>query len=100
MYYKNSMRISYHCWTESLVDLQEGQLMLQYYYVSNSNKHVNKKGEEEWRTNDYLTLLTVVFAHLQLIVVEPMFTFRLQFQYMLLQSAKNIETSDHGISTV
>ena len=47
MYYKYSMRISYHCWTESLVDLQEGQLMLQYYYVSNSNKHVNKKDEEE-----------------------------------------------------
>ena len=33
------MRISYHCWTESLVDLQEGQLIPQYYYVSNSNKH-------------------------------------------------------------
>ena len=43
------MRISYHCWTESLVDLQEGQLMLQYYYVSNSNKHVNKKDEERMK---------------------------------------------------
>ena len=44
------MRISYHCWTESmissLVDLQGGQLIPQYYYVSNSNKHVNKKDEE------------------------------------------------------
>ena len=30
----------------SLVDLQEGQLIPQYYYVSNSNKHVNKKDEE------------------------------------------------------
>ena len=31
----------------SLVDLQEGQLIPQYYYyISNSNKHVNKKGEE------------------------------------------------------
>ena len=30
----------------SLVDLQEGQLIPQYYYVSNSNKLVNKKGEE------------------------------------------------------
>ena len=49
MYYKNSMRISYHCWTESLVDLQEGQLMLHYYYVSNSNKHVNKKDEERMK---------------------------------------------------
>ena len=43
------MGISYHCWTESmisnLVDLQ-GQLIPQYYYVSNSNKHVNKKDEE------------------------------------------------------
>ena len=47
MYYKDSMRISNHCWTESLVDLQEDQLMLQYYYVSNSNKHVNNKDEEE-----------------------------------------------------
>ena len=48
-YYKNSMRISYHCWNEimvsSLVDLQEGQLIPQYYYVSNNNKHVNKKDE-------------------------------------------------------
>ena len=41
------MRISYHCWTESLVDLQAGQLMLQYYYVSNRNKHVNKKDEAQ-----------------------------------------------------
>ena len=52
MCYKNSMRISYHCWTESSVDLQEGQLMLQYYYVSNSNKHLNNKDEERmiiWR---------------------------------------------------
>ena len=46
MYYTNSIRISYHCWTESLVDLHEGQLMLRYYYVSNINKHVNKKNEE------------------------------------------------------
>ena len=48
------MRITYHCWTESmissLVDLQEGQLFPQYCYVSNSNKHVNKKG-------DYMALL-------------------------------------------
>ena len=45
------MRISYHCWTESmassLVGLQEGQIIPQYYYVSNSNKHLNKK-DEEW----------------------------------------------------
>ena len=38
------MRITYHCWTESmilsLVDLQEGQFIPQYYYVSNSNRHV------------------------------------------------------------
>ena len=44
------MRITYHCWTEnmilSLVDLQEGQLIPQYYYVSNSNKFANKKDEE------------------------------------------------------
>ena len=43
-------RITYHCWTESmilsLVDLQEGQLIPQYYYVSNSNKLVNKNDEE------------------------------------------------------
>ena len=49
--YKNSMRISYHCWTESMVSslvyLQEGQLIPQYYYVSSSNKHVNKM-DEEW----------------------------------------------------
>ena len=32
---------SHHCWTESLVDLQEDQLIPQYYYVSTSNKHVN-----------------------------------------------------------
>ena len=41
------MRIT--CWTEnmilSLVDLQEGQLIPQYYYVSNSNKLVNKDEE-------------------------------------------------------
>ena len=37
------MRISYHCLIESLVDLQEGKLMMQYYY---NNKHVNKKDEE------------------------------------------------------
>ena len=30
----------------SLVDLQEGQLIAQYYYVSNSNKNVNRKGEK------------------------------------------------------
>ena len=30
----------------SLVDLHEGQLFPQYYYVSNNNKHVNKKDEE------------------------------------------------------
>ena len=42
---------------ECLGDLQEGQLMLQYYYASNGNKHVNKKDEEGGRTNDYLTLL-------------------------------------------
>ena len=30
----------------SLVDLQEGQLIPQYYYVSNRNKLVNKKDEE------------------------------------------------------
>ena len=45
--YKNSTRRTYHCWSESiilsLVDLQEGQLNPQYYYVSNFNKHVNKK---------------------------------------------------------
>ena len=29
-----------------LVDLQKGQLIPQYYYVSNSNKLVNKKDEE------------------------------------------------------
>ena len=50
---KNSMRITYHCWTESMIlsllDLQEGQLFPQYYYVSNYNKHVSKKDEE--RTN-------------------------------------------------
>ena len=45
----NSMRISYHCLKESLVDLQEGQLIPQYYYVSNSNRHVNTK-------DDYMTL--------------------------------------------
>ena len=45
-YYKNSMRISYHCWTESVVDLQEGQFIPQYYYFANSNKYVNKKDEE------------------------------------------------------
>ena len=45
-YYKNYMRISYHCWTESLVDLQEDQLIPQYYYVSTSNKHVNKDGKQ------------------------------------------------------
>ena len=78
------MRISYHCWTESLVDLQEGRLMLQYYYVSNSNKHVNKKDEERMtRTNDFAfdCYYTVVFANLQLIVVEPMFTFRPYITY-------------------
>ena len=31
----------------SLVCLQEGQLSPQYYYVLNSNKHVNKM-DEEW----------------------------------------------------
>ena len=45
------MRISYHCWTESMVSSlvyqQEGQLIPQYYYVSSSNKHVNKM-DEEW----------------------------------------------------
>ena len=30
----------------SLVDLQEGQLIPKYLYVSNSNKHVNKQDEE------------------------------------------------------
>ena len=49
-YYKNSVRISYHCWTESmvssLVDLQEGELIPKYLYVSNSNKRVNRKDEE------------------------------------------------------
>ena len=29
----------------SLVDLQEGQLIPQYYHVSNSNRHVNKDEE-------------------------------------------------------
>ena len=52
------MRISYHCWTESMVsslaNLQEGQVIPQYYYVSSSNKHVNKM-DEEWIT-------TLVFA--------------------------------------
>ena len=38
----------------SLVDLQEGQLIPKYLYVSNSNKHVNKKDEE---TDDYMALL-------------------------------------------
>ena len=46
----HEIKIRYHCWTESmvssLVDLQEGQLIAQYYYVSNSNKHVNRKDEE------------------------------------------------------
>ena len=37
---------------------QEDQLIPQYYYVSTSNKHVNKDG---WKTDDYMTLL-VVFA--------------------------------------
>ena len=82
------MRISYPLLDRKcLVDLQEGQLMLQYYYVSNSNKHVNKKDEERMMIID---VTTVVFANLQLIVVEPVFTLRLQFQHMLLQSAKNI----------
>ena len=59
--------------TESLVDLQEGQLIPQYYYVSNSNKHVNKK-------DAYMTLLQWFLlieqeVNLQLIVVEPMFNF-------------------------
>ena len=46
------MRRTYHYWTESmilsLVDLQEDQLIPQYYYVSNSNKHVKKKNEDGW----------------------------------------------------
>ena len=50
MYYENFMRRTYHCWTEnmilSLVDLQECQLLPQYYYVSYNNKHVNKKDGE------------------------------------------------------
>ena len=44
---KNSYK-TYHCWSESIIlslvdHLQEGQLIPQYYYVSNFNKHVNKK---------------------------------------------------------
>ena len=31
----------------SLVDRQEGEVIPQNYYVSNFNKHVNKK-DEEW----------------------------------------------------
>ena len=53
-YYKNS----HHCWTESLVDLQEDQLIPQYYYVSTSNKHVNKKDGKQM----IIDLTTVVFA--------------------------------------
>ena len=43
-----------------LVDLQEGQLFPQYYYVSNNNKHVNKKDEERMIIWPYRP--TVVFA--------------------------------------
>ena len=54
------MRITYHCWTESmilsLVDLQEGQLIPQYYYVSNNNKLVNKKDEERMIVWPYITV--------------------------------------------
>ena len=63
------MRITYHCWTESmilsLVDLQEGQLFPQYYYVSNNSNLVNKKALLQW------FLLIEQEANLQLIVVEP-----------------------------
>ena len=45
-------------WTESLVDLQEDQLIPQYYYVSTSNKHVNKKDGKQM----IIDLTTVVFA--------------------------------------
>ena len=56
----------------NLVDLQEGQ----YYYVSNNNKHVNKK-------DDYMALLQWFLlieqeANLQLIVVEPIPSLRFQ----------------------
>ena len=59
--------------TESLVDLQEGQLIPQYYYVSNSNKHANKK--DEYMTLLQWFLLIEQEVNLQLIVVEPMFNF-------------------------
>ena len=40
------------------LDLQEGQLIPQYCYVSNSQKHVSKKDEERMING----LTTVVFA--------------------------------------
>ena len=44
------MRISYHCWTESLVDLAGRSINSpQYYMFQMGNKHLNK--------DDYMALL-------------------------------------------
>ena len=50
------LRISYHCWTESLVDLKEGQLILHSIIMFQmGNKHVNMK-------DDYMALVQRFFA--------------------------------------
>ena len=39
------MRISYHCWTESLVDLTGRSInSAQYYYVSNGQQTCKQEG--------------------------------------------------------
>ena len=50
----------------SLVDLQEGQLIPQYYYVSNRNKLVNKKDDDHMALLKWFLLIEQE-ANLQLI---------------------------------
>ena len=68
------MRISYHCWTENLVDLQEGKLIPQYYYVSNSTKHVNTK-DDYMTLHPYTTVVLLIEREVNLQLVEPPFDF-------------------------
>ena len=73
-YYKNSTRISYHCWTESMVSrlvwLQEGQLIPQHYYVLSRNKHVNMMDDYMALLQWFLLVTIEQEANLQLIVLD------------------------------
>ena len=81
---KKSYKNSHHCWTESLV-------IPQYYYVSTSNKHVNKKDGKQM----IIDLTTVGFADrtrskFTIDCCWPLFNFNFNSSKMLLLSAKNM----------